>query len=56
MGLFSGYECDKCGTTVTYYGNIKTNGDIRMNRKMLTIRARAAGWQIGNRALCPRCK
>ena len=56
MGLFSGYECDLCGATVTYYGAINKNLDIKINRKMLIVRARAAGWQIGNRVYCPHCK
>lgn len=56
MGLFSGYECDNCGAVVTYYGVVNKNLDIKINRKMLINRARVAGWQIGNRVLCPRCK
>lgn len=56
MGLFSGYECDKCGATVTYYGNFGSNKNLNISRKMLTLRARAAGWQVGNRVFCPHCK
>ena len=56
MGLFSGYKCDSCGVTVTYYGFYHNAEALRISRKLLTIRAKSAGWKIGNRVLCPICK
>jgi hypothetical protein len=48
MGYFTGVDCDKCGCTIAW-GTVWA-------KKWLKEWARKAGWTIGKKCLCPKCK
>lgn len=56
MGLFSGYKCDHCGAQVTYYGVCGKRQSEKVDKALLKMRARAAGWHVGINTYCPQCK
>lgn len=48
MAYFTGVECDKCGNTLAW--------NAIWPKKWVEKWAREAGWTIGQKCLCPKCK
>ncbi len=51
--FFSGYYCDKCGTTIDYK---RESNKWLPGKKHLVAWARKDGWSVGKRVLCPKCR
>lgn len=51
--LYSGFYCDECGTDM----RVRSDSDEYLPSKMHLIRsARAEGWSVGKKILCPDCR
>lgn len=51
--LYAGYECDECHYAFEYKRLVK---EWFPSKKCLVDYAQKAGWSIGEKILCPRCR